>query len=110
VEGAAANSGTAIDDKGLLSVAAGESAETLTVRAASKADPGKSGTAAITVSIPVVTGVSVSPQTITLSKGGQHKFISVVEVEGTGSPSQEVVWTVEGAAMAAGCITPEPSP
>jgi hypothetical protein len=43
------DSGTGIDDKGLLSVAAGESAETLTVKAVSAADPGKSDTAEVTV-------------------------------------------------------------
>jgi hypothetical protein len=43
---------------------------------------------------PVVSGVTVSPQTDTLAKGGQRKFTAVVE--GTGGPSQEVTWSVEG--------------
>jgi hypothetical protein len=69
VEGAA-NNGTAIDDNGLLSVAEGESAETLTVRAASKADPGKSDTAEVTVTKPVQ-GIAITtpPDKITYGQG-----------------------------------------
>ncbi|MCL2126931.1 MAG: cellulase family glycosylhydrolase [Treponema sp.] len=47
---AAGDAGTAIDENGRLSVAAGESLASLTVKAVSTADPGKSGTAAVTIS------------------------------------------------------------
>jgi hypothetical protein len=50
VEGAASVSGTAINEGGVLSVAAGETATTLTVRAESTVDTTKFDTAAVTVS------------------------------------------------------------
>jgi hypothetical protein len=42
-----------------------------------------------------VSGVTLSPTTITASKGSIYKFIATVN--GTNSPSQEVLWSVEGA-------------
>jgi formylglycine-generating enzyme required for sulfatase activity len=47
-------SGTGIDGDGLLTVAAGETAASLTIRATSTVDTGKSGTAAVTVTTPYV--------------------------------------------------------
>jgi len=44
------NSGTTINSSGLLTVAAAETLSSLTVKAASTADTGKSGTAAVTIS------------------------------------------------------------
>ena len=90
---------------GFLTVAAGETAKTLTVRAAS-AVPGYTsifGTATVTVTsetvvggptVVTVTGVTVSPSTINMTKGGTQQFQAAVT--GDNSPSQTVTWTVQG--------------
>jgi hypothetical protein len=69
-------SGTAITTGGVLTVAAGESAASLTVRAVSTVDTGKSGTAAVTVITPLpeqitalAAGTSGSPTVFTLPGG-----------------------------------------
>jgi uncharacterized protein YjdB len=90
VEGGGA--GTVINDEGLLTVAAGESALNLTVRATSTVDPGKSGTAAVKVMS--VTGVTVSPAAASVAKGQTQPFTALVE--GTNNPAQTVTWSVEG--------------
>jgi formylglycine-generating enzyme required for sulfatase activity len=98
VEGVA-KAGTAINAAGLLTVAGDEEAGSLTVRATSKIDPdpGKSGTAAVTVSGTVtVTGVTVSPASVTVVKNGTEQFSAAVS--GPGNPAQGVTWTVAGAA------------
>ncbi|MDR1238600.1 MAG: Ig-like domain-containing protein, partial [Treponema sp.] len=105
VEGAA-GSGTTIDTDGVLTVALGETSGTsLTVRATSTADTGKSGTAIVTVSNETATvdSVAVSPAAVTVAKGGTHTFTA--EVTGTNSPTQTVTWNVEGAADAGTAIT-----
>jgi hypothetical protein len=85
-------------------VAVGESAASLIVRAASTVDPGKSGTAAVSVaSAPAsVSGVSVSPASATVIQGGTQTFTAAVA--GTGGPAQTVTWSVEGAAAAGTAI------
>jgi hypothetical protein len=50
-------------------------------------DPAASG--------PTVTGVTVSPSTVTVARGGSQSFSAVVA--GTGNPAQTVTWSVEGA-------------
>jgi hypothetical protein len=84
--------GASISAGGVLTVAASESAERLTVRATSTADTAKSGTAEVT--IPTVQGVTVSPPTASLAKGGTATFSAVVT--GTGNPAQTVTWSVDG--------------
>ncbi len=91
--------GTSISPSGLLTVAAGETAETLTVTATSTADGSKSGTATVTVTdsptpAPTVTSVTVTPATVTLNKSAGYTFSALVQ--GTNAPSQAVTWTVEG--------------
>lgn len=80
-------------------MAAGETAETLTIIATSAADGSKSGAATVTVTAapppaPVVTSVTVMPGTITLNKGDSHTFSAVVS--GTNGPAQSVIWMVAG--------------
>jgi formylglycine-generating enzyme required for sulfatase activity len=43
---------------------------------------------------PMVTGVTISPPTASVNKGGTETFTATVE--GTGNPTQTVSWTVEG--------------
>jgi hypothetical protein len=90
--------GTTITNGGVLTVGADESASSLTVRATSTVDTGKIGTAAVTVTaagvVPKVTSVTVSPGSVTVSRGQTQTFTATVA--GTGSPAQEVTWTVEG--------------
>ena len=88
--------GTSICTAGRLTVAANETATTLTVRATSIYDITRSGTAIVTVTSPyaTVTGVTVNPGTATMVSGGTQDF--AVTVEGTGNPPTTVTWTVEG--------------
>lgn len=86
--------GTSISTAGVLTIASGETATTLTVKATSTVDRTKSGTAAVTVSSATVTAVTVAPKTATVSKGGQATFTATVT--GTGSPPTTVDWTVTG--------------
>jgi hypothetical protein len=94
VEGGGA--GTNIAANGLLTVALNESAATLTVRATSTVDTGKSGIATVTVTgvIVTVSGVTVSPSSATVLKGGMRQFTATVS--GTNNPPQTVTWDVEG--------------
>ena len=86
--------GTSITTAGLLTVAADETAVTLTVRATSTVDATKSGTASVTVPVPTVTSVTVSPATATVLKGETQQFSAAVV--GTNNPAQTVTWSVTG--------------
>ena len=100
------HSGTTINSSGLLTVSASETLTKLTVKAASTADKGKSGTATVTVSstpAATVTGVTISPKTASVAHGGGQTFTATVA--GTNSPAQTVTWTVTGGARAATAIT-----
>jgi hypothetical protein len=89
------HSGTTISATGLLTVAAGETATSLTVRATSTVDTAKSGTATVTVTIPItVSTVTVDPATVNVANGGTQTFSATVA--GTGNPAQTVTWTVSG--------------
>jgi uncharacterized protein YjdB len=88
---------------GLLTVAATETATTLTVTATSVFDNTKKGTATVTVKDePVtqeVTGVAVSPATATVQKGATQQFTATVTA--TGGASEAVTWTVSSTAGSA---------
>jgi hypothetical protein len=87
--------GTTISAEGLLTVAANESAVTLTVKAASTVDSSKSDTAVVTVIIPSsVTGITVSPKAVSVVKGGSQQFTADTTV--SGGAAQTVNWTVTG--------------
>ena len=92
VEGGVA--GTSINASGVLTVAAGETATSLTIRATSTFNTDISGTAAVTVPQPTVTSVTVSPSTATVNRGGNQTFIATVT--GANNPPLTVNWTVEG--------------
>ncbi|MDR2402727.1 MAG: hypothetical protein LBD78_01715 [Spirochaetaceae bacterium] len=90
------DNGTTINASGILTVAAGETATSLTVRATSTVDVTKSGTATVTVKalVPTVTAVTVSPNPAETVKSGTRQFTATVT--GENNPSQTVTWDVEG--------------
>jgi hypothetical protein len=57
-------------------------------------DTTKSGTATVTVLSPTVTGVTVSPATVSVDQGGTQGFTATVN--GTNNPAKTVTWTVTG--------------
>ena len=89
--------GTSISANGVLTVAAGETAATLTVKATSTANTGIFGTAIVTVTneavVTSIADITVTPSTIRVTKGSTHTFSAVVT--GDNAP-QTVTWTVEG--------------
>jgi len=86
--------GTFIDSAtGLLTVAANETAN-FRVRAMSDFDPSRSGFASVTVPSPTVTSITITPNTATTNRGETQQFSATVQ--GTGHPSTEVTWYVEG--------------
>jgi len=84
--------GTTINSSGGLTVSPTETLATLTVRATSMADTSISGTATVTVLIPTVTSVTVSPAAISVARGGTHNFTATVA--GTNNPPQGVIWEI----------------
>jgi len=90
------HSDTGISEDGILAVSADETLTTLTVKAVSIIDTGKSATATVTVIAPspnqTVTSVTVSPSTVTVAKGGTQQFTATVT--GTNDPPETVIWTV----------------
>jgi hypothetical protein len=102
---AGGGTGTGINTAGVLTVAAAETAGTLTVTATSTVDTGKSGTATVTVPAgqspaPTVAGVTVSPATAEVAKGGTQQFSAAVT--GTNNPAQTVTWSVAGGGTGTG--------
>jgi uncharacterized protein YjdB len=86
--------GTSISTGGVLTVAANESAATLTVTASSTVDTTKSGTAVVTITRPTVTSVTISPDTVSVIKGSTQQFSATVS--GTNNLAQTVTWSVDG--------------
>ncbi|MDL2274036.1 S-layer homology domain-containing protein [Oscillospiraceae bacterium OttesenSCG-928-G22] len=99
--------GSSIAADGTLTLGAGETAATLSVKATSTMDGTKSGTAIVTVSddappTPTVSTVTVTPAAITLNKGDSYTFSA--SVAGANNPSQGVTWTVTGGASGTSII------
>ena len=72
-------SGTTITSAGILTVAANETAETLTVRATSTVDNTKSGTATVTVITPLPQGTCTVEGTITNAPAGTTVYLYALE-------------------------------
>ena len=100
IEESAKKAGTTISAAGLLTVAADETLTSLTVKAASTADPSKSDTATVTISVGSVTSVTISPKTASVAKGDTQEFTAAVAV--TEGAAQTVTWTIEESAKKAG--------
>jgi uncharacterized protein YjdB len=99
----AVTQGTSINAGGLLTVAASETATTLYVIATSVADTSKSGSASVSVIIPTVTGVSVSPSNQSITRGSTLQFNA--SVTGTNNPDNSVTWRVSSNAAGTGAVT-----
>ncbi|RED63039.1 S-layer homology domain-containing protein [Cohnella lupini] len=102
------NAGTTISSSGVLTIAADEAAEVLTVKAASTVDPAKFGMATVTVKTDEnndtgVTSVTVTPSTATVHKGGMESFSATVN--GANNPEQSVIWSVYGTGNAGTTIS-----
>jgi len=97
----AVTSGTAIAADGTLTVAAAEAAATLYVTATSTVDTTKSGSLAVV--IPTVTAVAISPVNPQIKRGDGVTFTA--RVQGTGGPSQEVTWKLDGVGGAPSATT-----
>ena len=95
--------GTSINSNGVLTVAANETAPTLYVIANSITDPTKSGSVAVTIIIPTVTGVTVSPSGQTAERGKTLQFTA--QVVGTNNPGNAVTWKVSSNAAGSGAVT-----
>ena len=91
-------SGTRINGAGVLSVAADETAEALTVTAASVRDPSKSGSAAVTVvsseAPPGLTGIALVPGIALVRRGGVQAFHAYLDA--SGDVSRALAWEVAG--------------
>ena len=89
------SSNTQVDYNGILTVAADETATTLTVTAESTHDNTKYDTATVTVTDPpAVISVTVTPSSATVERGDTQQFTAdVVVVQGA---PQTVTWSVNG--------------
>jgi formylglycine-generating enzyme required for sulfatase activity len=87
----AERAGTYIDASGFLTVAGNETAQNLTVFATSTTT-GQYGTAIVTVGA-TENGITVSPDEVTVAKGGTQQFSATLT--GTTTPA-DVIWSVEG--------------
>lgn len=99
--------GTGINASGLLSIAVGETASTLTVRATSTVDPTKYGEASVTVAatpaMPEVFSVTVTPDSVSLQKGQTQQFSAMLTVQSDTNQvntvqgdAEMVTWSVLG--------------
>lgn len=90
---------TKISDEGLLTVAVDETAEKVTVKATSVYDITKSAEAEVTIlKTPTVekkvTGVTITPETATVKKGGFQSFTATVTGENLEEADKEIEWDV----------------
>jgi hypothetical protein len=89
---------------GVLTVATNETLTSLTVKATSTFDTTKSGTTTVTVLVPTVTGVTVSPATADVAPGGNKTFTATVN--GDNSPPQTVTWSLTSGGTGTTAINP----
>jgi len=96
--------GTSINANGLLTVSANETTAILYVFATSTADPSRSGNAVVSVIIPTVTSVTVSPSNQSVERGRTLQFNAIVT--GANNPGSTVTWRVSSNAAGTGGVTP----
>ena len=91
----AEKAGTTINSSGVLTVAADETAETITVRATSTKDNTIYGEKGMTIlDAPLsIDRVEITPKTKTVVYGGQFQF----SAHGVGTASPKVTWSISGA-------------
>ena len=86
---------TTISSGGVLTVATTENLASLTIRATSTFDPSRNGTATVTVLLPTVTGVTVTPSTAEVERNATRTFAATVA--GANNPPQTVTWSIDQA-------------
>jgi len=86
---------SSITSDGVLTIGPNENSEYFNVIAKSIFNTNIVGYAYVTVLLPIVTGVTVSPSTVTLPRGGTQNFTATVL--GTNNPPQGVTWRIWGA-------------
>lgn len=94
--------GGSVDATGLVTTpAATNTVQTLTLKATSVADTSKSATMVLIVPVaaPVVTGITISPPSLSLNSGSSHVFAAAVQ--GANSPSQSVNFTTTAGSIGA---------
>jgi uncharacterized protein YjdB len=99
----AVTAGTHIDANGMLTVAAGETAAILYIFAISAIDTTKSASVPVTVIIPVVINVTVSPSNQSVEAGKTLQFYATVT--GANNPNTAVTWKVSSNAAGTGVVT-----
>ena len=86
---------TNISEEGVLTVAAGETAEEITVTATSNFDNTKVGTVKVTVPQKKVNEIVITPNTATVVQGETAQFTAEVKGENLEDADKEIVWSVE---------------
>ena len=100
----AVTQGTRINNNGVLTVAPNETMRTLYVFGTSVVDPRVSGSVSVTVVVPTVSSVSVSPINQTITIGASLQFRAAVI--GTHDPDNTVTWSVSSNPAVTGAVTP----
>ena len=103
ITGSGLKSGTTINSNGLLTIAPDEK-NSFTVTAISTLDNTKGDNLKITVNVPNVTSVTVTPTTATVKKGDTKQLSATVVATNNGST--EVTWSVTGTNMIDTTISP----
>ena len=99
----AVTTGTNINANGVLRVAVNETVPALYIFATSVEDPTKYSSTIVTVIVPVVSGVVVSPGSQSVNRGGTLQFYA--SVTGTNNPSNAITWRVSSNAAGTGAVT-----
>ncbi len=90
--------GTSINTSGVLTVAAGETAEAITVKATSQQDNALTGT--ITVQVAAVNSVTVTADAENVGKGKTLQFTATVTGHNLDEANEAVTWSVSGSTNA----------
>jgi len=98
-----ASSGTSISAQGLLTVSMTEPARTLYVTATSVIDPTKSGSSTVTVLVPTVTSITISPANPSIRPDTTLTFTA--SVIGELNPPEDVTWSVSASPSGLGAVT-----
>jgi len=102
VANGSAQAGTILGSGATVTYTAPAAAGSHTVKAVSAAAPSRSGSAGVTVTVPVtvpaaVTSIQLNPASVTLTAGGSAQFSAVVA--GTGAFSPAVTWSAQRGAI-----------
>ena len=97
-------SGTGINTNGLLTVSANETNRTLYITGTSIVDPSKSSSVSVSIVVPTVTNVTVTPANGNVKAGSAIQFSS--SVTGTNSPVTTVTWEVSSNQSGTGTVAP----